>query len=775
MLTSPDAAPSSPGSSLSDSEVNKLSDQQAWDIDEDVLCRAARKSWRSDAYDHYEVSRERLLNEHGERYIRFKFTCKIDPQNHNPHYRARKDTSQGTNNLQRGIESCNKRTRNRQAIASTSPRQFSPARLRAILALWSARNHRPFELVQDELFRMLIDELRLGTLLPDRTTLSDDVRSLYKDNTTSIRQYFENVDYIHLALDGWTAPTSRSYLGAVVVWQRDSQLYRAILEFILLKRSHTGVYLAQKTAEVLDKYNLGSKLLTVCMDNAGNNNTFTDALREHFPSFGGALARVRCAAHIVNLMAKAYLSVFFASTKQKRAPKAAPAPTAPAKRVRTSTRGVAASASAPEPSMDDGEQGSDDESDSETEDTHKMLAKDNVDEAKTEHDAAAVKECIEKAYEEFEKEFKISIPASDRRMAEQLIPKIAGLAKRAHKSAVVQHRFEEYVAQLPSLSGSKRRALARRMATRWNTDLECIRSHVYFEPAVKLLVADRDLSLKRFELSNTQWRLAERLVEELKKFERLTNLFSETQVPSIHQVVPALLKLQDKLLESENDKTLPPVLRVAARAAIEVFNKYMRLFETSGIYWVALVMCPTYKLEWFRRRKYSETDIQAIKNLVTSMFVWMSGLQSPPGEHQTSAALTSQKNSTPFDDWLSDDEDALDPGASQSYTDTIEEYLSTPPLAKETLHNGGLLKYWQAELTQTPRIAKFALGILSAPASSVDAERAFSGGRLTINHLQHSMSELTFEAKMAVGSWYKTPLLPSVDIAASYLSDKMGM
>jgi len=43
-------------------------------------------------------------------------------------------------------------------------------------------------------------------------------------------------------------------------------------------------------------------------------------------------------------------------------------------------------------------------------------------------------------------------------------------------------------------------------------------------------------------------------------------------------------------------------------------------------------------------------------------------------------------------------------------------------------------------------------------ASSVDAERSFSRGRLDINHLQHNTSSQTFKAQIAVGSWATTPL-----------------
>ncbi|KIO18120.1 hypothetical protein M407DRAFT_84271, partial [Tulasnella calospora MUT 4182] len=54
-------------------------------------------------------------------------------------------------------------------------------------------------------------------------------------------------------------------------------------------------------------------------------------------------------------------------------------------------------------------------------------------------------------------------------------------------------------------------------------------------------------------------------------------------------------------------------------------------------------------------------------------------------------------------------------------------------------------------------------------ATSVDAERAFSEGRLSVNHLQHNTSPNVFRAKMALGSWIGTPLLSSVEEAAALL------
>ncbi|KAG8714311.1 hypothetical protein FRC08_012114 [Ceratobasidium sp. 394] len=87
--------------------------------------------------------------------------------------------------------------------------------------------------------------------------------------------------------------------------------------------------------------------------------------------------------------------------------------------------------------------------------------------------------------------------------------------------------------------------------------------------------------------------------------------------------------------------------------------------------------------------------------------------------------------------------------------------------------DGGLMAYWIREQGQGSAIAEMALDILTAPASSVDAERAFSGGRMAVNYRQHRMSLSTFRAKMAVGSWYGTPLLSNTEEVVGLVRDGM--
>ncbi|KAG8682377.1 hypothetical protein FRC08_015004 [Ceratobasidium sp. 394] len=104
------------------------------------------------------------------------------------------------------------------------------------------------------------------------------------------------------------------------------------------------------------------------------------------------------------------------------------------------------------------------------------------------------------------------------------------------------------------------------------------------------------------------------------------------------------------------------------------------------------------------------------------------------------------------DEWLLENKPGISNG---SILGSIESYLHTEPVPSESIRlAGGPLKYWEAMRSSEAHsaLAKFAINHLSAPASSVDAERAFSCGRLMTNHLQHQMCPDTFCAKMAIQS-----------------------
>ncbi|KAF8694339.1 hypothetical protein RHS03_08203, partial [Rhizoctonia solani] len=61
------------------------------------------------------------------------------------------------------------------------------------------------------------------------------------------------------------------------------------------------------------------------------------------------------------------------------------------------------------------------------------------------------------------------------------------------------------------------------------------------------------------------------------------------------------------------------------------------------------------------------------------------------------------------------------------------------------------------------------MALLTTSVSSVDAEQAFSSGRLMINYIQHQMSSGTFQSQLAIGSWFGTPLVPDLSTLNGWL------
>ncbi|KAJ3575281.1 hypothetical protein NP233_g1215 [Leucocoprinus birnbaumii] len=107
--------------------------------------------------------------------------------------------------------------------------------------------------------------------------------------------------------------------------------------------------------------------------------------------------------------------------------------------------------------------------------------------------------------------------------------------------------------------------------------------------------------------------------------------------------------------------------------------------------------------------------------------------------------------------------------------DDINAFLDDKLVSSEVIQAaGGYMKWWESKAEKLPALARMAMDYCSAPASSVDAERAFSVGRRQINFMQHNMASNTFKAKMGLGSWVDSPLFPGLDEATKILERKSG-
>lgn len=188
--------------------------------------------------------------------LTYVFTCSSNPHHHNPIFRPRTKTGEGTSNLVRTMNFCLQSQgidpRANSAADSGQPiYAYSYALHRALIALRCAKNSRPFNIVSDEDYCTEVQMLRPGIVIPKPRAVSDDINSIYIELSRHVQQYFlaslyfmiirsklihiasQNLNsMIHLVLDGWTSPLVSSYLGLVIIWYENGTIHRAILEFI---------------------------------------------------------------------------------------------------------------------------------------------------------------------------------------------------------------------------------------------------------------------------------------------------------------------------------------------------------------------------------------------------------------------------------------------------------------------------------------------------------------------------------------------------------------
>ncbi|CAE6455658.1 unnamed protein product, partial [Rhizoctonia solani] len=634
--------------------INALPDNEAVkNHSPQEIIDAASASWRSIAYGHYEVSLEQRFDHDGN-FIKlvFVFHCKHKEPKHDPVMRDRLRTGDGTRNLLSTARACDNRRGVPSGVDPTgrvsiigSDLEFSEALHVALLAIECARDHRPFSSVTSDLRQAEVQLLRPGTQLPTAATISNYVRRIYIGASVDVAEYLQNIPgALHLAVDGWTCPTSESYLGVIVFWLEGREMWRAILEFI---RQSYGISHGRL------QYGIEHKLRAICLDNASNNNTLVRQLGNLVPTFRGSPDRIRCVAHVLNLMAKAFMALLDASSTRARI---------------TASDGVSsAEAAALAAASSDGDDPSNDPQDSTS----------DVDPDKLQHDTGVVQGVAAQAVE-LMREWGTAISTSELASSRQ----IAGLARR-------DELFRELVRKDP--------------------ELQAIASHLHFKGPVQWLTGKDGLKLKKYALTEHQWKLAHQLSEVLE-----------------------LLALRARLFDIRDDvfkQDLSPVIRTGAEAALLVFDKYIGNMGESDFYTIAVVMCPDRKLKWFADWNYA---VEPIRTQVIARFT------------------------------------ELFPEAS------IHSYLETPVVPPDVIRQcGGVIPYWNNQLDSRPRLARMALDYLTAPASSVDAERAFSSGRLMINHLQHQMSSRTFQSQMAIGSWFGTPLLPNLSSVASIVKSYM--
>ncbi|KAJ3505977.1 hypothetical protein NMY22_g17397 [Coprinellus aureogranulatus] len=705
----------------------------AFDIRMRVNDRSAEKvleelmeGWVSPVYDHFVLPPE-IVVENG--VVKHRFYCKFKPTSV---FCTRVYYDESTSNFNRHDRECphapaNATPESRALVTYVGGSQYSRSRHRLKIVIWIAHRVRPYSIIEDEELLDIFRDLHGPCKTVSRHTLSRDIIEVHGLTKEAVVTWLQTVEgKIHVSGDGWTAPNVISFIGVVVQFVEKASIVSLVLDFVKLTKAHTGHYLASRLAECLQEFGIDDRVMGFTGDNASNNDTLVSELEVLLPNFRGDVSRVRCACHILNLVAKAILSAF-------------------AKKM--SADDIAASGLA---ELDDTM--SEEDFDVPVPEEDRLAPKIEA------SDAAAVEDVIRDIESDMEADLESRVsPLSveDAHVACVALTKLRKLAIKISNSPTLRDGLRDWCERTKIAS----RQLQKDVSTRWNSTLELAHSGRHLRPALDRMVVQAEYNkaggarLRRFKPSDM--------------LTCATKELSSSKKPLVHEVIPIIDTLTTFFDETIDDTMLHPTVRHAALRGLRMLNKYYSKTDESNVYRIAMMLHPHYKLDYFTKAGWEASWIAEARRIITAE--WVEHYKREVPSVTTTASTSSASTSN---DRFADIRERFNfhRTATATTVDPLEEWFATPPVSTRVKIDP--IKYWSDMKLGGHPLAQMALDYLSVPATSTDVERAFSRGGLTVSKLRHSLSDQSTRCQTVLGVWCGVPGLVPTDKIIKVFEDK---
>lgn len=256
-----------------------------------------------------------------------------------------------------------------------------------------------------------------------------------------------------------------------------------------------------------------------------------------------------------------------------------------------------------------------------------------------------------------------------------------------------------------------------------------------------------DLNLD--QLTGEEWTQLRQIAEVLKAFEittkRLEGNAKEGRFGAMWEGLPCVEYLLHHLEEMKVKYTANTFISESVNSAWQKLEQYYVMMDDSDVYAAALMLTPRYKFHYFDRQwrgKFKPWAIKA-KKAMNERYQAYCDVVKPTVDRQLAEQSETELN--PIDSFLST---AVPIGPA---VDELTDYNKHPPVVLPAGVN--VIEWWIQQRSTHPRLAQWALDVLSVPAMSAECERVFSRAKLTLTPLRNRMNADIIEAVECLSNW----------------------
>ncbi|CAD6254767.1 unnamed protein product [Miscanthus lutarioriparius] len=176
----------------------------------------------------------------------------------------------------------------------------------------------PFNIVEHEYLVDFIESLRPSFPIKSRVTVRKEIIDRYLEEKETLYAHLKTIKCRFSAtMDMWTSCQNKEYMCVTIHWIDDNwRIQKRIIGFFNVKGRHTGAKLSETFSEVMVKWYIEKRLFALTLDNASSNEVAVNDIISDLKENGngslvcdGLFFHVRCACHILNLVARDGLKV----------------------------------------------------------------------------------------------------------------------------------------------------------------------------------------------------------------------------------------------------------------------------------------------------------------------------------------------------------------------------------------------------------------------------------------------------------------------------------